>query len=630
MATLKSTDWFIDTFPSIVGLTADDPEEAEQESPGSHWSKQLEEECDGDEQLVRMCEKFCLVNKCKYSGGIASLVSPISGVLTHDSPRIYSLLLALGGFRDRFCLVSLQLDRSYSTMLRSAINQQIRLTENYDNITRNLLVSILRFHRPTTCAVIETLFGTNEYPRTVLGWLSSALTCVCDGAATARELLASIASTGEPAAVTLLATAALDEIVSSLPVSSAEAIQEALDAFSLSPDVLSKLWRIASEMAACTPWCFGSDFALFGTRSGRLKLREYKKIERSNDCILSVTPKSVAGDLLASLRARQQKESSDHSDSNTSMVFSIGEEADPMLSMTCIAGVSIETSLRPFVDMSHENSEEEKISRETTYIDARSEEERTRNDASVVIIESRPQSPRVSSQDWFADEPSSRTTDTTHGSKTGIVIHRLRNCVWMDSEMDLNDCEDEMVRIFLKKFEFFRGQKICVIGDSDRASQLVKMLLVREFPYVCRLQDGMVGLAQALAEREDASLDLISMIGITDQRPATVASKPSLRFSKLISSKEVMKLSGMFRRKKSEKSTPSQTPPPIVVAPSPSAVVVGRPAVPRIEFEIGGEEEDEFGTAVPPGSSSPIIEERGSDDDFSSVDLSPCENINSH
>ena len=70
------------------------------------------------------------------------------------------------------------------------------------------------------------------------------------------------------------------------------------------------------------------------------------------------------------------------------------------------------------------------------------------------------------------------------------------------------------------------------------------------------------------------------------------------------------RLSDFFKKGK-RKSTPP--PPVVVVAPMP--IVVGRAVAPQVEFEIGGDEENEFGQ---------VVEERRSDD-FSSVDLSPSE-----
>jgi hypothetical protein len=647
---LKSTEWFIDTFPSIVGLSSgdhpfsdipSDTESAPSEVHPTTPSRLLLQECEGDEHLRVICEKFCHINRCKYTRGLAAVVSPIAGIMTFESPRLIAHLVALGAFRDRFCIVppAPLASRSYSSLIKSAFapSKSAPRTESWDLFTTNVVVSLIRFHRPNIMAIMEAMFGLNQLAPTLHTWLSTSMLSICDGATTARELMASIAATGECASGACLLVAALDEIFSnsSFLINSPEALLQALDSFTVSPDKLVSLWGTASGIAACTPAQLGKDLFAFGTFTGR------RTLEQNESHGIPEIFQTIDGLTLASLNGKDvvASESGNHSEKpvnehvNKSLSFSIGEDTSSSrcwLSMECIAGASIESSLRPFVDNKKNNSDSFIQSLETVIVDARTKEER-RIDNACIIFPVAGENQREESKDWFnssddgdvdhgGGEESSHSTDEP--TVTPIHILRLKNSVWVDEDLDFQSIQapSEIESLFLKKLEFFRGHLVCVIGLHATAKRLTEILLEREFPYVACVRGGFKSIIDALAEDSSS----ISLRAITEPVPVMeqkgedqgiVGGRISFTAqAKDLTNQAKKRIAGFFK--------PTHTSPPavpgIIVAPSPTlSVVVGKAMAPPTSlFEIGGEEveEDEFGQRI--GT-------RRDEDDFSSVDLSP-------
>ena len=140
-------------------------------------------------------------------------------------------------------------------------------------------------------------------------------------------------------------------------------------------------------------------------------------------------------------------------------------------------------------------------------------------------------------------------------------------------------------------------------------------------PYVCIVRESFEGIRQALSGTGELVSQLALVEDAVDCRTIVPPEEPPKQVRRLEALKERMKqidtesmkkkiLSNFFISTDNKSKTSKSS--PIVVAPTP--IVVGRAVAPRVEamFEIGGEEENEFGEK--------ILDEH-SDNDFSSVDL---------
>ena len=653
---LKSTEWFIDTFPSIIGLTADqDPSYAETEldsdlTSSSTTSKLLQEECSGDERLANMCEKFCQVNRCKYTSGLATIVSPMAGILAEDSARIPAHLVAVFNFRDRFCVVPpAGQDKSYSGRIKSVLGSGPTRTELQDLVTFGLLVGLIRYHRPNCASVLDTVFGTNQLPVQIWNWLRSAFVSCCDGAGTAREVMASIAATGQAATVALLLVAAIEEVVGSLPVNSAEAIEEAVDSFVVSPEKLESLWQAATEMAKATPISFQHDFALHATAHGRKKIKANEadvddelvvQIRETPLGLLSLPAEDVVRELQKAFTASTRPVSPVNDSADQSAMFSIGEEMSETatsMRLVCIAGTSIENSLRTFVSVADQRlSPRSPKSRTSVFVDARTAEERDMDDTTAVAtshqIEKRHK--EESGEDWFHDPqtPNSpeREASSCESDERRLIVKRFKQALWVDSDLHFETVTNDLSsaeNIFMKKLEFYRGQRLCVIGNGSSAKSLLNLLLLREFPCVCTARGGFAAVRASLLACDSETIDELAIITqpvVAEPVEVTRSSSVSQRGSAMISgfqsawkgqkqqltsymqsidTKDMKaRFSSFFKSSKS--TAPASA--PIAVAPAPVSaavpIVIPKTSGGDAIFEIG-EEEDEY--------------------DFSSVDLSP-------
>ena len=650
---LKSTEWFIDTFPSIIGLTADsDPSYSEAEfdtevHASGTASKTLQEECQGDERLTAMCEKFCQVNKCKYSNGVAAIVSPIAGILAEDSPRLPVHLLAVFNFRDRFCLVPpAGQHKTYSARIKSVLGSGPTRTELLDLVTYGLIVGLIRYHRPGCASILDAVFGTNQLPESVWAWMASGFVACCDGAGTARELMASVAATGQAATVALLAVAALDDILSSLPLNSADAIEEAVAVHSVSPEALEKLWQVATEMARATPISFQTDLALHATAHGRKKIKA-NEADIADDLVVEIreTPLGLlsvpAEDVILELKSIFTNATRPASPARDSSVFSIGEdvsESATCMRLSCIAGTSIETSLRTFSSVSEQPLSPRAISRAASvYIDARTAVERDLDDKlpmDIPHVATSESAREPSAEDWFHEsaptkEGAEPKTSSSDFEAKQVIVHRLKQTLWVDSDMNFAEIagdQQSAESLFMKKLEFYRGQRICVIGSGSTAKSLLNLLLVREFPSVCSVRGGFAALRHALvfcgqAPVEDLAIVTAAMPDVDrvpTPRSAVMGSLQSAwkeqkdqisSYMHSIDTKDIKAKFSTFFKSKSA----AQKPATIVVAPSPVSaavpIVIPHQTGAEAVFEIGGDEDDY---------------------EFSSVDMSPKHSSTPH
>ena len=648
---LKSTEWFIDTFPAIVGLSADSSDGSEVSEPPTASSqpstplKLLADDCDGDENLRSVCEKYCQVNNETYIKGLAVLVSPIAGIMAADSPRLIAHLVALSAFKDRFCIIPPLpvAPRSFSSLIKEAFAQKQTTPEQ---TTTTLLLNLLRFHRPNIASMFEEMFGLNAIPDQIFFRLSTAMVTCCDGGCTARELMACISACGEPCAGPLLWIAVMDDIFNSgaFMLNSGESLINVLESYTLSPEKLSAVWSVASELATATPAAVGEQLFLTSTAAGRRKHGEFRTEKNSElfpkinqfqthngSSILTLTGEDVVADLARIIGDQNEDQPSDQ-ELNSSAVYSIGDtEQAGVLSMACIAGASIETALKPFVDIG--SRVVSPSSPGITVVDARTDDERERDNTNVISFEKKfaYDGERQVSKDWFSNSVEDDGTDVDDSEDTGsqgLVVLRLKKSVWVDPELEFTDPElSEVENLFLRKLEFFRGDRLIVVGLESTARRLTQLLIDREFPYVCAVAEGFRGITDALNGRRN----LIKKLALTevagDFRTSTeqdVSQSVVRKQSKLGDIKSKLQQIDTSQVKKKFSSFFSTAKPgtavtvkasPILVAPTP--IVVGRAVAPKVEatFEIGEEfEENEFGQRI--GGNSPADAS-----DFSSVDL---------
>jgi len=321
------------------------------------------------------------------------------------------------------------------------------------------------------------------------------------------------------------------------------------------------------------------------------------------------------------------------------------------LSMDCIAGSSIAQHLSVFHDMKSEKQLPLKI----LYVDARSEQERLIDEKSIIKVpvavynrpvpgspQLRQHSPKTSprshdiskqhhhrkspSKDWYEDDPPpSVMTTTTTPSKPPkpepiiyerFIIHRLKNCVWMDIEED--EIGQDQWSVFIKKFEFYRAEYlICILGGSNGkyASILTEELLRREMPYVTcgirKWKKGSHSLSQFAclvdALTSTCTAQTIERLMIVSEAPKVASPGPikpsaplgdtgpsflSIAANRMTNSSN--QWGGIIRKKINSKTSSRRISSPVVLAPHPPTVVP--PATTRngtTEFEIG-EEEDEI------------------------------------
>ena len=620
---LKSTEWFIDTFPSIVQLTAD-PEPVPDEllsfggGESSSTSKLLEDECSGDNQLRIMCEKFCLVNKCQYTLGLSDYVSPIAGIMAFDSPRLAAHLVAIYQYRDRFSVIAPTGPKTVTAALKSALTGPSK-NDQFEILASCVVAALVRFHRPNSAQTLDALFGPNQVPPAVWTWLSSSFIKACDGAATARELIAAIAATGSPATVGLLAVAAIDEVLSSVTASyhSAQRVNEAMNEFEFSPDLLVKLWRVAAAMAPATPATAGEVFALYLTPYGRRELcekpKDKKKILSSSVpipmhakmglvSVLQVPPSDVISELVSGDRTNTSV--------HASMEFSISEETpggSKCLSMDCAAGFAIGSCLRAFSTSSLDVEVVADEKKEWVFIDARTGAEREADDSIISSLVYTPRkntksfSSRENTEDWFAESSASSGSATpSPSSAPSFVIHRIKRSLFIDSDMDFSapqNVDSPLCDMFMRKLEFYRGCKLCLIGEGSTAIALTGRLLQKEFPFVCSVSGGFGALRNVLTTLGERTVREIAIV----TAPLGAAAKSSSPWSRSNSSDLKGKLNSL---KSSIFGTPPSkqriaAPPSLILAPIPASSK-------QPEFEIGEDEADE-------------APER-----FSSIDLSPA------
>lgn len=696
------SDWFIDTFPSIVGLStegelveeagAQDLEQDLVSDPGDFpkvpGHKLLRLECEGNDILEVLCERYCTVNKCRYTSGTVIMLTPLVGIFTIDSPRLPAHLTAIHNFRAKFCALQPQTAGKHFIMFKKVSPAAVK-NQKFDAAFAYLLLAIIRFHRPGIAAILQSVFGESSLPAEILLWLSTGLVSACPSGDIARELVASVAATGDPATVPLLIVGTLDEILASIPEISPESVGLAISEFSLSPDSLTRIWQSATVMAGYTPKSFSADYSLCATHVGRSKIWNSAKSlppfgKDSPVPMLTMPPRVLVKELLKAANTPAEEETVTV---NESVEFSIGEE--PMsstksttgdMSMDCIAGEAIKNGLKLFniqsTPPSPDRADRELSAKIWMCIDARTESERDQDDTIVVEVgstgvsreNSRPHSGVGDGDDWFNDgvpddlpvgaeavlhREEDIVTGTPNLSSVVVqerhVIHRLKTCLWLDADVDLATLADATspAALFLKKLEFYRGTRLCIVGSGEVASVLALTLLHREFPYITVVGGGFEGLRTALAQSENAAstVRILSIVGSEQSASAkraqlkTRKSQSSVSaslqaFGQMVHSIDTKDIKSKFASFKSSVSsawavsggpakTPTPklsrppTPPPIVVVPSPEKVKPSgflaslrkKTPSPDAQFEIGGEEEE---MNVSPNS-----------DKFSSIDLSP-------
>ena len=524
----KSPDWFVDLFPAIVSVTCAPLLDLVPKDSVPHDSLVRGLRSDGKEglTLLSLCEKYCLVNGCEYASHMGFLLEPVLDLMSVESGRMPNLLSAIFHFREKFVAVV----PTGFVLGGSKYLDSLRLMEG-----------LIKFHRPGQAALLS---------RDLLsGWLQTGLVSACDSRETARELMASVAASGEPAMVPFLIVAAPDLMT----------LTNTSD-WRVTGENLIDLWATATEVAWATPKNFSSEFALIATPSGR---RTPTVPPIPNYRVLSTPADAVVQDLVSKLDTADPEQSVDVSE-----VHSISdEESFGGILVECAAGAHVASLLSVFsiVRSASPNADTEKL-KTTIYIDARSERDRAEADHVVIQV-----GVRQVSKDWY-DEGGK---DSSEGLGPCVLV-RLKQCLWVDDQVEFTNATiadpTHAACMFFKKLEFFRGARLCLI-ESARASfstsaifshsqtSFLQLLLLREFPYVCVVRGGFAALRDALVSVAGANLeDLAITSPPPDIQPVLkVADQLNLMGSKFLAS---------WRSKPTEEKaqapTKAKTPPPMI------------------------------------------------------------------
>ena len=625
-SSMTKSEWFLDTFAAIVSVSQDELDQTETTQPIG-VSKLLLAECGHDPELVEFCRKYCEVNNCQYTSGLGTLVTLISDILAIDAPRTNSILLALHQYRRKFTLTATDDEAGKVSKWSSWYWSSGGWSGEAKNFHVEFFTAILRFHRPGLAYLLETFFGPDMGYKTCWStWLRDSFVSICETLSFGRELISSIASTGEPMTVLFLTIAILEDIV--ISTTAKDDVCEAMKNVRLKPESISHLWSVASEMAFTTPRVFSSDFS---------KIITGKKIATVTDFgVVGLTLDFVVRELLGEER---QKPIESPRGSSPGVLHSVIADEDVALCrstlgpLKCIAGTSISQHLSVFSTEFSSSTDDEV----TVYIDARSEEERNSDNRVVVdvpiTVYERPvplsprnlTSPKPSPRsepkedvDWYEDECDSVPTATLPvGPCERLVVYRFRKFVWMDVDEDQLDTEDSSSAsyAFMKKLEFFRGSRICVVcgkrGNVGR--KLINSLLRREFAYITAVRKssrkktnsvfGMIrdALVETVTAEKMEKIAIVSEVNEVRSPPSPMTPPPpsatlepriySVTGSTMFANMKKQIASNPFSKLLQPRTKKPSRPvvPTLVLAPNPTSVP---PRPVELDFEIGDDNDD--------------------------------------
>ena len=644
---MTKNDWFLDTFAAIVSvsqdtLTCSEPESREEDQ------KLMLNECGDDFDLLALCRKYCEVNNCEYVGGLYKMILPISEILTVTASRTNSILTALHQYRLKFTVTVRQDDVGKSRWSNWYWNGGWSTSTSADSAKHphvQFICSLVRFHRPGLAYMLETFFGPDMgYKFLWSSWLTESFVSIADSSSLAREIFSSIAATGEPLTAILLTIAVLDDVVSS--TTAKDDLTEAIKSYRFCTENFPRIWMTASEMATNTPRVFSFDF---------IRMMSGQKV-----CKSVVTETGVIGlpidFVVREILGREDKvEDLEDSPQGSSPGVLHSVIADDEIRgmknlppLRCIAGASIAQHLPVFQNsLSPSSSPSHNPDDPTVYIDARSEEERNSDNKAVIEVpiavyqrpvplSPRNLSPKTSprterrkeEKDWFQDDSEgSQTEQPAHvpaGPSERLIVHRFRQFVWMDVDEDQLETDDTSSAsyAFMKKLEFFRGNRICVVGGKRGivAKKLVDALLRREFSYITSVRrTGRKKSNSNFAIIRDelvlfATVDVFERIAIVTEITGDVRSPPlpsppspttpppetrgiySVSGSTILASmkKQMTGGSNPFSKFLSAKKKPVPGP-TLVLAPSPLELPPQpvRPPPPELDFEIGSDGDDD-------------------------------------
>ena len=648
---MTKSEWFLDTFAAIVSVSQDSVVTTESDSPTDQdhtASKLLIEECGDDQDLILFCQKYCQVNNCQYTSGLSRILSPVADILSVSASRAPSILAAIHQYRLKFTITVRDEDYAKSKWSNWYWSGGWRDTSSTAPKSPHIefICSLIRFHRPGLAYLLETFFGPDMGYKTLWGcWLSESFVSVAESASIAREIFSSIAASGEPLTAVLLTIAILDDVVSS--TTAKDDLTEALKAVEIGVENFSRFWVSASEMATNTPRVFSYDFT---------RLISGRKINTMAESgVVGLPLEFVVREIIGKEGGTTGK---DHDEDNSPQGSSPGvlhsviadDEIRGMKNLTplrCIAGASIAQHLPVFSNsLSPSSSPSNHPDDPTVYIDARSEEERNSDNKTVIEVpiavyqrpvplsprnlspKTSPRTPADNRQekDWFQDDSEGSQTDQPAqpvGPSERLIVHRFRQFVWMDVDEDQLGTDDTSSAsyAFMKKLEFFRGNRICVVGGKRGivAKKLVQALLRREFAYITsvrRLSSRKKHSSIFGSIRDElvqfSTVDVFERIAIVTEvgelRSPPLPSPPSpttpppetrgiysVSGSTILASMKKQMATNPFSKliAARKKQSAPQTGPTLVLAPTPQNV--SRPSKvevpPELDFEIGSDDD---------------------------------------
>ena len=677
---MNKNEWFLDTFAAIMSVSqdSDDVETLAESSIGrpidtdQSSMKLMSSECSANPELLEYCQKFCAVNNCSYSKGLYKLMIPIADILAVDAARTISIFSALYQYRKKFTVpIIFDEEKNFGSKWSqwywsgawsssSSIGSKTNLS-----LMVEFLCAFIRYHRPGVAYLLETFFGPDMgYKQYWSNWLSDSFVSVSESLGFARELMSTIASSGEPLTCVLMTVVILEEII--VRTMAKDDLADAISNFRLGYENLSSIWSTASEMASHTPRMFSQDFS-------RLLRRDEKRMNSvvAEFSVLGLSLEYIVRDLLDTQEQEKELETSPVG-SSPGVLHSVIADEDfgggkkNLPPLRCIAGASISQHLWVYSNNSVigspiVSSRGDPDDSPTVYIDARSEEERNSDNKTVIAVPiavynrpvplsprnltttSKPNKPDHElgspsrERDWFADDEDGEEEadppppSVPTGPSEKFILYRFRPFVWMDVDEDELDTDDTTSAsyAFMKKLEFFRNYRLCVIGGKKGivAKKLIASLLRREFPYITgvrrKRRQGMSKSGFGMIRDEIANfttVDVLEKIAIVSEigelrpppsppSPPSPTTPPETRGMYSVSSSGSRFLANVKKQMSTnrfgklmrpptssfrKRSSAQPVVPTLVLAPTP--VEDPRP-VPELDFEIGSssnEEEEEI------------------------------------
>ena len=343
------SDIFVDSFPSIVNLVC--PNSENEEVVFSLTSKLFHSECGNSLCSMAICEKYCLVNKCAYSSGLAAVLECVQDLLSIESTRLPPILEAIHTYR----LFYFTIDQPASKWNWKSLVGVRQKSGSFSTV-----LALLSFHRPGICLQIDE------------SWFSAGLPT--DSRSTMREVMLTIAATGEPKVVPLLAAALVVYA------------QDALETLCITTANFGQIWAICTQLGRMTPRTFS--------------------VDNGGNPLLSLCPSFP--ELVSP--------PSPTSPTATAERTSIAQDEEG-ISIVCAAGSHVEPFLPAFA--ADQNQQFDPIP-EMKYIDARSEAERARDGAVFSTLATR---------DWYEQDGAQPTT-------AAMSFVRLKQSVWVEEDLD--------------------------------------------------------------------------------------------------------------------------------------------------------------------------------------------------